>query len=134
VKLEKRPEFLNPVSIRERGDQARARLELNGPDVYLVEGLEAHLNTIALEADKVLNRAGLDADQERSDEVLEVDRVLDCLATGNPRRARVVELRFFAGLSVEETASVLGIAPRSVKREWALARIWLHRQIGSDGV
>jgi RNA polymerase sigma factor (sigma-70 family) len=47
----------------------------------------------------------------------------------NPRQARVVELRYFGGLSVEQIASILGIAPRSVKRDWALARIWLFNQL-----
>jgi RNA polymerase sigma factor (sigma-70 family) len=52
------------------------------------------------------------------------------LETLNPRQAKVVEMRYFGGLSVEEIASLLGIAPRSVKRDWALARIWLFGEIG----
>lgn len=67
--------------------------------------------------------------QARSDEVLAIDNALERLAHESPRQAKVIELRFFAGLSVEETAAVLGIAPRSVKRDWALARIWLHKHI-----
>jgi RNA polymerase sigma-70 factor (ECF subfamily) len=47
----------------------------------------------------------------------------------NPRQARVVELRYFGGLSVEQTGALLEIAPRSVKRDWALARIWLFREL-----
>lgn len=65
---------------------------------------------------------------ERTDEVLALDEALERLAVEHPRRARVVELRYFAGLSIEQIASVLDIAPRSVKRDWALARIWLFRQ------
>jgi RNA polymerase sigma-70 factor (ECF subfamily) len=47
----------------------------------------------------------------------------------NPRQARVVELRYFGGLSVEQIGALLEIAPRSVKRDWALARIWLFREL-----
>ena len=69
--------------------------------------------------------------QTRSDEVLAIDKALERLAKESPRQAKVVELRFFAGLSVEETAAVLGIAPRTVKGDWALARIWLYKQMGT---
>ena len=66
---------------------------------------------------------------ERLDEVEEIDAALEHLAEINPRQARVVELRYFGGLSIEETASLLGIASRSVKRDWSLARIWLYREL-----
>lgn len=62
---------------------------------------------------------------EQLDEVVALDIALIKLEQHNAREARVVELRYFAGLSVEEIASLLGMAPRSVKRDWALARIWL---------
>jgi RNA polymerase sigma-70 factor (ECF subfamily) len=68
--------------------------------------------------------------KDRSLEVLAVDEALTRLAAVHPRQARVVELRFFAGLSVEEAAKVLGVAPRTVKSDWALARAWLYREIG----
>ena len=64
-----------------------------------------------------------------SEEVLSLDEALTRLVELNPRQARVVELRYFGGLSVEQIASILGIAPRSVKRDWALARIWLFNQL-----
>jgi RNA polymerase sigma factor (TIGR02999 family) len=67
---------------------------------------------------------------ERLEEVTAVDEALKGLARISPRQARVVELRYFGGLSIEEAASVLGIAPRSVKRDWALARIWLFQELG----
>lgn len=67
--------------------------------------------------------------QERSSQVLLLDDALDKLEKLNPRQAKVVELRYFGGLSVEQIASVLKIAPRSVKRDWALARIWLFKEI-----
>ncbi|HMG86671.1 MAG TPA: sigma-70 family RNA polymerase sigma factor [Terracidiphilus sp.] len=66
---------------------------------------------------------------ERLDEVLFLDEALAKLAANNPRQARVVELRYFGGLSVEQIAEILNVAPRSVKRDWALARIFLFREL-----
>jgi RNA polymerase sigma factor (TIGR02999 family) len=63
------------------------------------------------------------------DEVEALDEALHKLEKENPRRARVVELRYFSGLSIDEIAALLGIAPRSVKRDWALARMWLFREL-----
>jgi RNA polymerase sigma factor (TIGR02999 family) len=63
------------------------------------------------------------------DEVEHLDEALKKLEKENPRQARVVELRYFGGLSVEQIGALLDIAPRSVKRDWALARIWLFRQL-----
>jgi RNA polymerase sigma factor (TIGR02999 family) len=61
--------------------------------------------------------------------LLAVDEALTSLAQLDPRKARVVELRFFAGLSVEETAAVLQISPQSVLRDWRLAKPWLAREV-----
>ncbi len=58
-----------------------------------------------------------------------LDGALTQLATLDERQARIVELRFFAGLSVEETAGVVGLSPRTVKREWQLSRAWLRREM-----
>jgi RNA polymerase sigma-70 factor (ECF subfamily) len=66
---------------------------------------------------------------EKLDEVEELDAALKKLEMENPRQARVVELRYFGGLSVEQIGGLLEIAPRSVKRDWALARIWLFREL-----
>ncbi len=66
---------------------------------------------------------------QQLDEVEHLDEALKNLEKENPRQARVVELRYFGGLSVEQIAALLQIAPRSVKRDWALARIWLFRQL-----
>ncbi len=59
-------------------------------------------------------------------DLLDLDRALDALDRENPRMARVVELRFFGGLTVEDTAQALEVSPRTVKGDWALARAWLH--------
>jgi RNA polymerase sigma-70 factor, ECF subfamily len=66
---------------------------------------------------------------ERLEQVALVDEALERLEKKNPRQARVVEMRYFGGLSVEQIASVLQIAPRSVKRDWSLARIWLFQEL-----
>ena len=71
--------------------------------------------------------------EERSNEVLMLDDALTRLEALNPRQAKVVELRYFGGLSVEQVASILGVAPRSVKRDWALARVWLFKEIQKTG-
>jgi RNA polymerase sigma-70 factor, ECF subfamily len=77
-----------------------------------------------------------DAPVDRID-LLALDRALSGLEDLDPDQARLVELRFFGGLTVEETAAVMGISPATVKREWALAKGWLHRALrdghaGSD--
>lgn len=66
-------------------------------------------------------------------EVLAVDEAVEELERSAPRRAEVVMLRYFAGLSVDETAEVLGVAPRTVDAEWRFARAWLHRALSRDG-
>jgi RNA polymerase sigma-70 factor (ECF subfamily) len=67
--------------------------------------------------------------QMRSVDVEALDDALNQLARLDPQQSRIVEMRFFGGLSIEETASVLGISPATVKRDWATARVWLHREI-----
>jgi RNA polymerase sigma-70 factor (ECF subfamily) len=69
---------------------------------------------------------GLVVSPEKSGEVLKLDESLERLAKLDARQAKLVELRFFGGLTVEETAQVLGISPRTVKREWSVAKAWLH--------
>ena len=62
-------------------------------------------------------------------ELVALDDALNTLAQFDPRQVRVIELRFFVGLDVEETAEVLKISPQSVKRDWKLAKIWLSREM-----
>ena len=61
-----------------------------------------------------------------------IDSVLARLEAIDPQQGRIVELRFFGGLSIEETAEVVGVSPATVKREWALARAWLRRELTSE--
>jgi RNA polymerase sigma factor (TIGR02999 family) len=68
----------------------------------------------------------------KSQDLLQLDAVLDRLEAMDPRKSRIVELRFFAGLSVEETAAALNLSDRTVKREWNLARAWLRLELAQS--
>ncbi|HKK72937.1 MAG TPA: sigma-70 family RNA polymerase sigma factor [Candidatus Krumholzibacteria bacterium] len=70
--------------------------------------------------------------EDQIDEIVAIDDLLDTLAGFDPRAARVVECRYYAGLGVEETAAALGTSPRTVKRTWQLARAWLRKELGAD--
>ena len=67
----------------------------------------------------------VDLSSKWSRELIALDEALDALAEVDPRKARIVELRFFAGLDVKETAEVVGVSPETVMRDWKLARAWL---------
>ena len=71
----------------------------------------------------------VDAAALRGRDLIALDDALEALGRFDARKAKVVELRFFGGLSVEETAAVLKISPQSVMRDWKLARAWLKREI-----
>jgi RNA polymerase sigma factor (TIGR02999 family) len=77
----------------------------------------------ALEDEQVAAPSTVDA--------LALDEALDRLAAIDPLHARIVELRYFAGLTIEETSEALHLSPATVKREWTWARAWLHQQLGS---
>ena len=66
---------------------------------------------------------------QRAVDVVALDDALNRLATVDPQQSRVVELRFFVGLSVEETAEALHISPATVKRDWATAKVWLYNEL-----
>lgn len=68
--------------------------------------------------------------EEQSDTLLSLDTALSKLANLDPRQSRIVELRFFGGLSTDDIAEDLGIAPRTVDRDWKVAQAWLRREIG----
>src|SRR5262249_43483939 len=96
-------------------DHARARHRLKrGGDAVKVELDEGNIAT---------ERAGMD--------IVALDDVLNRLASVDPRKCQIIELRFFGGLSIEETAGALNISPATVKREWAFARSWLHKELTS---
>jgi RNA polymerase sigma factor (sigma-70 family) len=67
---------------------------------------------------------------ERGRDLIALDDALKSLVRLDPRKAQIVELRFFGGLSVEETAEVMKVSPRTVMREWNLGRAWLYRELG----
>jgi RNA polymerase sigma factor (TIGR02999 family) len=95
-------------------DHARTRkaLKRGGGDVGALDSLDIPIIDPAPAVDIVL-----------------LDTALDRLAAIDSRQARIVELRFFGGLSVEETAAVIGASPRTVKRDWQLTRAWLRREM-----
>jgi RNA polymerase sigma-70 factor, ECF subfamily len=70
--------------------------------------------------------------QERAAELLALDDALQALATMDERKSHIVELRYFGGLTVEETAQVLGISDKTVMRDWNLAKAWLYRELTSN--
>jgi RNA polymerase sigma factor (TIGR02999 family) len=74
----------------------------------------------------------LDVSVEQTETLLDLDEALSRLETRNERQCRVVECRYFAGMSVEETAEALTVSPATVKRDWAFSRAWLNRELGTD--
>ena len=68
---------------------------------------------------------------DRATDVVALDEALTRLALLDERQARVVELRFFAGMNIDETAEAMGISPGTVKRDWAIARAWLYRELAA---
>ena len=84
------------------------------------------------DAPKVLMTEGFHGEVQPSldaAELIDLDRALDELATAEPRLARLVELRFFSGLGINEASSLLGCSPRTAKRDWAFARAWLLNRL-----
>ncbi len=75
--------------------------------------------------------AALDLAATETVDVVALDVALENLEKIFPQQARVVELRFYAGLTIDETASVLGVSPATISREWTMARAWLRRELGA---
>ncbi len=69
---------------------------------------------------------------EHSEDLLKLDEALDRLSKLDPRQSRIVELRYFGGLSVEETSRFLNVSPITVKRDWAVAKVWLYGELRPD--
>lgn len=81
-------------------------------------------------------QAALDVDALAADvpdeQLLDLDEALHRLEERNERYGRIVECRFFAGMSIEDTAKVLGVSPTTVKRDWLVARAWLHKELSDE--
>lgn len=97
-------------SSAKRGGQALRATQLDSPDLDQIPDLSSR----------------------RDREIVAIDEALDGLAAMDPRKAQVIEFRFFGGLSVEETAAALNISPQSVMRDWKLAKAWLTRELKRD--
>ena len=82
-------------------------------------------NDVKLQLDEAMN---VSAGQQDID-LVALDEALDRLAGYDERQARIVELRYFSGMTEEETAEVLGISPATVRRDWNMAKAWLHKQL-----
>lgn len=70
--------------------------------------------------------------KQRELDLVAIDDALNALATLDPKQGQLVELRFFAGLSIEDTSRVMGLSPATVKREWATARAWLYGEMNRE--
>ena len=86
---------------------------------------ESHATTEMDEAEQSAKRVDVD--------ILALDDALKTLSAMDPQQGKVVELKFFGGLSIEDTAEVLGISSSTVKRDWFTARAWLHRELDRTG-
>jgi RNA polymerase sigma factor (TIGR02999 family) len=116
VRWENRAQFFGMASQLIRNilvDHARRKGRLKrGGDVY-----------------KLAIDEGVDVAGDRELDLVQLDDALNALAELDERQARIVELRFFTGLSIEDTAAAMGISPATVKREWVSARAWLYREL-----
>ena len=81
------------------------------------------------DAAKVTLDNALEISDEKSDTLIALDDALAALAVVDARKSQVVEMRFFGGLSVEETAEALHVSPETVMRDWRMAKLWLHREL-----
>ena len=93
------------------------------------DALEKLMPLVTLNEEILQPAAGAD----QTEEILAVDEILARLAELDAQQARIVELRYFGGLSVEETADAMAISPRTVKRDWAMAKAWMKTQLESGG-
>jgi RNA polymerase sigma factor (TIGR02999 family) len=82
--------------------------------------------------EKIQLTEALTAAEQQPDELLALDEALQRLAEIDPRRARVVEMRYFAGMEIDEIATALSVSAATVKRDWQVARLWLARELGRE--
>ena len=80
-----------------------------------------------------LAKVEIASDETSPERLLALSEALDRLERIDPRKARIVLLRYFAGLSIQETAETLGLSPATVKNEWRFSRAWLHDEMTRDG-
>ena len=99
--------------------------------ILLMHARQHHAAKRGGSAQKISLEGAVVFTRERSAELMALDELLTLLTELDPQQARIVELRFFAGLSVEETADLLGISGATVKRDWAMAKAWLAREMGT---
>jgi RNA polymerase sigma factor (TIGR02999 family) len=79
-----------------------------------------------------LDDGSIDVSEERAAELIALDETLERLAKQDPNKAKIVELRYFGGLSIEETAEVLGIGTATVIRQWRIVKTWLYKEIAGE--
>ena len=103
------------------------RITLNDANVN-----PAHVPAGAPQRGTPASVAGFSGDTPADIDILALDEALGRLAAIDPEQARIVELRYFGGLTVEETADVVGSSPATIKRHWAMARAWLKRALEAD--
>ena len=90
------------------------------------------VGAISVTTGRGVTSEGVVATPEPALDVVALDRALEALAAVDVRQSRVIELRFFGGLSVEETAEVLHVSSDTVKRDWRLAKLWLLRELEGE--
>jgi RNA polymerase sigma-70 factor (ECF subfamily) len=125
-------------------NEAYLRLAENPPDTRdrahffsIAARIMRHILVDAARARRRAKRDGLrislsgaePAGVDNATEILVLDDLLEKLAAFDPRKARVVEMRFFGGMEVEEVAEALGVSPNTVIRDWSIARAWLHKEL-----
>jgi RNA polymerase sigma-70 factor, ECF subfamily len=93
----------------------------------LVNYLKRGGNAVQVSVDKVLAIS-----PEQDPDVVALDKALTALTAIDERKGRVIELRFFGGLNIEETAEVLKVSPDTVMRDWRLAKVWLPRELSAE--
>ena len=83
-------------------------------------------------ADRITLNEEITAEPQRDMNLLALDEALNKLETIDPEKSKLVELRFFSGLSISEAAEVMGVSPRTVDRQWQTARVWLHKEVSAN--
>lgn len=99
--------------------------------ILLMHARQHHAAKRGGKAQKISLEEAVVFTRERSADLVALDELLTRLAELDPQQARIVELRFFAGLSIEETADLLAISSATVKRDWVMAKAWLAREMGA---